>query len=459
MNAEFVDTHYEALIQRVTSAMPIADKMYENKKLTWGQYSKITNATKRTQMTELLKAVKSGGPAVKSAFYEILQGIKPEVIQELEGVQQGIPRSSARHGKKHSKSEPLPKRAKTEEKQIPRWNKSSKRHGTKLEELYKETDIEKAGNLYFYKDEKYMISPEGSGAQVYIGLSEDGVEVAIKLITKNPKNNKHVENELKHLQDLKLESQYIVRYVTFTMDKDFYYLASRLCEYDLEDYMDELRLLEQKDKDDALRKIVKEMLLGLQVLHRAGVIHCDIKPRNVLIDTEKRARLADFGISRKLEEGKTTVYTVRAGTRGWEATETLNPDGKGRYKRSSDIQVAGMLTYYILSDGKHPFGDDICCEVNIFKGEYSLDDVRDKKATDLVEWMINKDPEKRPTVDKVLDHPYFWDDKRNEGVIKKLGDRPEVQHYIGISQACKMKRTEKGLTATEAVERACSNKV
>lgn len=71
-----------------------------------------------------------------------------------------------------------------------------------------------------------------------------------------------------------------------------------------------------------------------------------------------------------------------------------------------------MLTYYILSDGKHPFGDDICCEVNIFKGEYTLDDVRDKKATDLVEWMINKDPEKRPTIDKVLDHPYFWDDKR-----------------------------------------------
>lgn len=81
-----MDTHYEALIQRVTSAMPIADKMYENRKLSWGQYSKITNTTKRTQMTELLKAVKSGGPAVKSAFYEILQEIKPDVIQELEGM-------------------------------------------------------------------------------------------------------------------------------------------------------------------------------------------------------------------------------------------------------------------------------------------------------------------------------------------------------------------------------------
>lgn len=71
-----------------------------------------------------------------------------------------------------------------------------------------------------------------------------------------------------------------------------------------------------------------------------------------------------------------------------------------------------MLTYYILSDGKHPFGDGIFREVNILRGEYSLDDVQDKKTTDLVEWMINKDQDKRPTVDKVLDHPYFWDDKR-----------------------------------------------
>ncbi len=75
-------------------------------------------------------------------------------------------------------------------------------------------------------------------------------------------------------------------------------------------------------------------------------------------------------------------------------------------------QVAGMLSYYILSDGKHPFGDGIHREVNISEGKYSLGDIQDIAAKDLIEWMINKEQDKRPTIDKVLNHPYFWDDKR-----------------------------------------------
>ncbi|XDV12461.1 hypothetical protein PO909_001134 [Leuciscus waleckii] len=428
-HAEFVDTHYEALIQRVTSAMPIADKMYENRKLTWGQYSKITNATKRTQMTELLKAVKSGGPAVKSAFFEILQEIKPDVIQELEGLS---PQTA--HDKRITESqiqnvasEKGQDKTDTHDDDIIRCNPSSIKYRSKIEELQKDPSKKKVSNIYFSKSNNYIIGSGGSGT-VYLGLKEDGTEVAIKRITKDPLNSKDFKHELKHLRDLKLESKNIVRYVDLAEDEDFHYLALQLCEYDMEDYMENLRLQEQTFKENALRKIMKEMLLGLQVLHRAGVIHRDIKPRNVLIDSENNARLADFGLSRKLEDGRSTVHTVRAGTQGWEATEILNQSEKSGYKKSSDIQVAGMLVYYILSDGKHPFGD-MDREVNIKNGEYSLEHVQDIVAKDLVEWMINKEPAERLTVDEVLRHPFFWDDYRKDAVLRKLGDRPEIQNY------------------------------
>ncbi|XP_050959557.1 probable serine/threonine-protein kinase irlA isoform X2 [Labeo rohita] len=388
----------------------------------------------------------------------------------LNRVQQEIPGSSAQTSSEVLETESLSQnmeilqmeavQRRSEDKQITWRNESSTRHSTKIKELLIEPDLKNIGSLYFYKDEKYMIGSGGGGTQVYIGIREDGFEVAIKIIPKNPKNNKDFENELKLMQSIKLESKNIVRYMTFVKDKDFYYLANQLCEYDLVDYMEYLRQSEQNEneKKNTLKRKVNEMLLGLKVLHHADVIHRDIKPRNVLIDLEGRARLADFSISRRLEEGKTTMYTDRAGTQGWEATEIVNQTEKGSYKKSSDIQVAGMLTYYILSDGKHPFGDGIRREVNISEGKYSLGDIEDIAAKDLIEWMINKDKNERPTIDKVLNHPYFWDDKRKEGVIMKLGERNEVQYYINISKICETKKAEEGLTAKEAVERTLSEK-
>ncbi|XP_042574388.1 serine/threonine-protein kinase/endoribonuclease ire-1-like [Cyprinus carpio] len=425
-HAEFVDTHYEALLQRVTAVMPITDKLYESKKLTWEAYSKITKATsKKTQMGELLNAVKSGGPAVKSAFYKVLQEIKPDVIQELGGS------SSQTDDEKQ-----------VTENNIIRWNLSSIKYKGEIKELWNDSSRKKVGNLYFSRSNKYIIGSGGSGT-VYLGLKEDGTEVAIKRITKDQHNSKCFENELKHLRDLNLESKNIVRYVDLAEDEDFFYLALQLCEYDMEDYMENLRQEEQKDKETPRRKIVKEVLLGLQVLHRAEVIHRDIKPGNVLIDSGKNARLADFGLSRKLEEGRSTVHTARAGTQGWEATEILNQETG--YKKSSDIQVAGMLVYYILSDGKHPFGDVKDREENIKKGQYSLEDLDDIVAKDLIEWMINKEPAERLNIDEVLRHPYFWDNDSKDAVLRKLGDRPEIQNYETLAKLHKLYK-DKGHT-------------
>ncbi|XP_031419633.1 serine/threonine-protein kinase pakH-like [Clupea harengus] len=89
--------------------------------------------------------------------------------------------------------------------------------------------------------------------------------------------------------------------------------------------------------------MAQEVLLGLQVLHGAQVIHRDIKPQNVLIDVSGQARLADFGLSRRLEMDQTTVSTDRAGTQCWEAAEILQAhettNQHVKYKRNTDIQV------------------------------------------------------------------------------------------------------------------------
>ncbi|XP_073721128.1 uncharacterized protein [Misgurnus anguillicaudatus] len=439
---DFVNKHFSALV-KVKSVMPIADKLLANKMITQEKHSEITARVAHQDKTRhLLFVVNSGGAALKSCFFKVLKEEEPILIKELEGS------SSQTSPGIHI-----------------RWKSSSNKHKSKLEEFRKDISKKQIGSIFFSKNDKYLICSESSGICVYLGLKQDGTEIAIKRIIRNSQNDKNFENELKHLQDLKLESKNIVRYVDFEQDEDFHYLALQLCEYDLEGYMDELRKKESEIKVTALKKVVKEVLLGLQVLHRAKVIHRDIKPQNILIDSGNNARLADFDLSRILEDGS-TVYTARAGTRCWEAVETLDQSGKTGYKMSSDVQVAGMLVYYILSDGKHPFkGNGLWeQEANIRKGNYSLDEVDDVVAKDLIERMINKVPEERPTIHEVLNHPYFWDDVRKKTVLSNLGDRKEVQYYedlgtlYNLFQNIKENSDGKDPTAEQIIDEACNQR-
>ncbi len=56
-------------------------------------------------------------------------------------------------------------------------------------------------------------------------------------------------------------------------------------------------------------------------------------------DINEKAKLADFGISRRLKQSETTLRTSIAGTRCWKAKETIDEEANTGYKRSSDIQV------------------------------------------------------------------------------------------------------------------------
>ena len=92
--------------------------------------------------------------------------------------------------------------------------------------------------------------------------------------------------------------------------------------------------------------IIQPILQGLADLHRSPtpVLHRDIKPSNILRNVNGDWLLADFGISRILKEGATTLVSEQRGTQFWRAVETYRSDGKSgdltaHYKKESDIQV------------------------------------------------------------------------------------------------------------------------
>ncbi|XDV24104.1 hypothetical protein PO909_028369 [Leuciscus waleckii] len=317
-----------------------------------------------------------------------------------------------------------------------RWVQTSHRWRPKLKKLAN-MDISNKNrlrNLTLVPSDEFLIARGSNGTEVFLGLRDDGTEVAVKRMTKF--NYQVLKNEEEFLRLPQLDSPSIVRYVDFTEDEHFGYLALQLCEYTLEEYIQDHLPDENTERSLVQKKLVKEVLCSLQVLHqpKTKVLHRDIKPQNVLIDINGKARLADFGISRRLNLSQTTLRTGIAGTRCWKAKETLDEEVNIGYKRSSDIQVAGMLVYYILSRGHHPFGKGPFCEVNILQGRYSLEHLDDDVAKDLVEWMINETPEERPTVEQTLAHPFFWTDERRVEYLKKVGNQNETENCRNVDE-------------------------
>jgi serine/threonine-protein kinase len=136
---------------------------------------------------------------------------------------------------------------------------------------------------------------------------------------------------------------------------------------------------------------------GLTVAHARKMVHRDIKPQNVLIDAEGRAKLTDFGISRQLEKDGLTATGRVLGTTDYVAPEQAM--GRGADQRS-DIYSLGVVLFEMLT-GSVPFSADSQVGVAMKHVNEELPDVQSERpelsaATALVvERATAKDPTQR----------------------------------------------------------------
>ena len=100
------------------------------------------------------------------------------------------------------------------------------------------------------------------------------------------------------------------------------------------------------------------VLRGLNYAHEHGVLHCDIKPANVLVDADGRARVTDFGIARDISPAAPGEKGLVVGTPEYMSPEQIeNPD---RVDHRSDVFSAGVMFFEMLT-GQLPFaaGGDV----------------------------------------------------------------------------------------------------
>jgi serine/threonine-protein kinase len=150
------------------------------------------------------------------------------------------------------------------------------------------------------------------------------------------------------------------------------------------------------DTQEALAYAI-EIARGLTVAHARKMVHRDIKPQNVLIDTEGRAKLTDFGISRQLEQDGMTATGRVLGTTDYVAPEQAM--GHAVDERS-DIYSLGVVLYEMLI-GQVPFHADSQVGVAMKHVNEELPDVQQRRpevsaaSALVVERSTAKDPSKR----------------------------------------------------------------
>ncbi len=102
--------------------------------------------------------------------------------------------------------------------------------------------------------------------------------------------------------------------------------------------------------------LLEPVLSALASAHRAGLVHRDVKPENVLISTDGRVKVADFGLARAVssETQHTATQGVLIGTVSYLAPELVL---EGRADARADVYAAGVMLYELLTATKPHAGE------------------------------------------------------------------------------------------------------
>ncbi|MDQ3990519.1 MAG: protein kinase, partial [Actinomycetota bacterium] len=105
--------------------------------------------------------------------------------------------------------------------------------------------------------------------------------------------------------------------------------------------------------------VAEQVLSALAVAHRAGLVHRDVKPENVLIGPGGVVKVADFGLVRAVAEASTTTGDVILGTVAYLSPEQV---ATGAADPRSDVYATGVLLYELLT-GRPPYTGDTALSV------------------------------------------------------------------------------------------------
>ncbi|KAJ6371834.1 hypothetical protein OIU77_002198 [Salix suchowensis] len=242
----------------------------------------------------------------------------------------------------------------------------------------------------------------GSFASVYRGSNADGSFFAAKGVPLDDHGHiRHLENEIAILK--RLDHENIVQCYGTEKDGEMLYIFVELVSHGtLEQAYKNCRFEESQ-----VSHYTRQILQGLTHLHSRNVVHGDLKCANILVTESGRIKLADFGLSKSMEDHSQSL-NLGLGSSYWMAPEVANPK-RGGYGFPSDIwSLACTVTE--LSTRKYPQYNardpvSIALAIRSGKGPVVPDYLSDT-LKDFITQCLQPDPKQRPTAADLLAHPF-----------------------------------------------------
>lgn len=252
----------------------------------------------------------------------------------------------------------------------------------------------------YYHD--YELLGKGTYSNVYKGYNKITKEpVAIKEIDIN-KNNKYINRFYKEIEILeKADNINIINIITSIENKDYIFIIMEYCEKgDLRKFLKKRPLKEQH-----VKKLMIQLVSGMQYMYNNNIYHRDLKPQNILIDKYYNLKITDFGLAKDEEENP--LFETICGSPMYMAPEIMKYK---KYDKKADLWSLGVIFYELLT-GKTPFTANNHAEL--------LENIENKKiyfpshikishnARDLLIGLLNKDSRKRITWRELFNHEWL----------------------------------------------------